>query len=79
MNQSFDGWFSQHYKCYQVTTDVLNECYNELELHKADLKGTVLKPNMVIPGSEEDKSSAGEIAKKTLDCLKKMYQPKYLV
>ena len=37
-------------KCYQVTTNVLNECYNELEIHKVDLKGTVLKPNMVIPG-----------------------------
>ena len=59
-------------KCYQVTTDVLNECYNELEIHKVDLKGTVLKPNMVIPGSEcNDKSSAEEIAKKTLECLKK--------
>jgi len=59
-------------KCYQVTTDVLNECYNELEIHKIDLKGTVLKPNMVIPGSEcKDKSNAEEIAKKTLDCLKK--------
>tara|TARA_X000000950_G_scaffold81491_1_gene102528 strand:+ start:1304 stop:2320 length:1017 start_codon:yes stop_codon:yes gene_type:complete len=59
-------------KCYQVTTDVLNECYNELEIHKVDLKGTVLKPNMVIPGSEcKDKSSAEEIAKKTLNCLKK--------
>ena len=67
-------------KCYQVTTNVLNECYNELEIHKVDLKRTVLKPNMVIPGSEcEDKSSAEEIAKKTLDCLKKMYQLKYQV
>ena len=59
-------------KCYQVTTNVLNECYNELEIHKVDLKGTVLKPNMIIPGSEcNDKSSSEEIAKKTLDCLKK--------
>ena len=59
-------------KCYQVTTDVLNECYNELESHKVDLKGTVLKPNMIIPGSDSlNKSSAEEIAKKTLDCLKK--------
>ena len=59
-------------KCYQVTTDVLNECYNELETHKVDLKGTVLKPNMVIPGSEsKEKSNAKEIAEKTLDCLKK--------
>ena len=59
-------------KCYQVTTDVLNECYNELAIHKVDLKGTVLKPNMIIPGSDsKDKSNAEEIAKKTLDCLKK--------
>ena len=59
-------------RCYTVTTNVLNECYNELEIHKVDLKGTVLKPNMVIPGSDcKDKSSSKEIAKKTLDCLKK--------
>ena len=59
-------------KCYQVTTDVLNECYNELEVHKVVLKDTVLKPNMILPGSEcNDKSSSAEIAKKTLDCLKK--------
>ena len=42
-------------KCYQVTTNVLNECYNELENHKVDLKGTVLKPNMIIPGSNSKK------------------------
>jgi len=59
-------------KCYRVTTNVLNECFNELEIHKVDLKGTVLKPNMVIPGSEcKNKSNSHEIAKKTLDCLKK--------
>ena len=59
-------------KCYQVTTNVLNECYNELALHKVDLKGTVLKPNMIIPGSEcANKVTSEEIAKKTLDCLKK--------
>ena len=59
-------------KCYQVTADVLNECFNQLEIHKIDLKGSVLKPNMVIPGSEcKDKSSPQDIAKKTLDCLKK--------
>ena len=59
-------------KCYQVTTNVLNECYNELSIHKVDLKGTVLKPNMIIPGSEcKKRSSTQEIAKETLDCLKK--------
>ena len=35
-------------KCYQVTSNVLNECYNELEIHKVDLKGTVLL-NMILP------------------------------
>jgi len=59
-------------KCYEVTTNVLNECFNELEIHKVDLKGTVLKPNMIIPGSKcKDRSNSEEIAKKTLDCLKK--------
>ena len=59
-------------KCYTVTTNVLNECYNELLLHKVDLKGTVLKPNMIISGTEcKNKSNSEEIAKKTLECLKK--------
>jgi fructose-bisphosphate aldolase, class I len=59
-------------KCYEVTTNVLNECYNELEIHKVDLKGTILKPNMIIDGSKSlTKSSSEEIAKKTIDCLKK--------
>ena len=59
-------------KCHQITTNVLNEVYNELEIHKVDLKGTVLKPNMIIPGSDSTKkSSSEEIAEKTLNCLKK--------
>ena len=59
-------------KCYGVTTNVLNECYNELEIHKVDLKGTVLKPNMIIPGSDcKEQTNSEEIAKKTLECLKK--------
>ncbi len=58
--------------CYKVTTNVLNECYNELTIQKVDLKGTVLKPNMIIPGTEsKKKSNSEEIAKKTLECLKK--------
>ena len=59
-------------KCYQATTNVLNECYNELEIHRIDLKGTILKPNMIIPGSNSTKKSrAEEMARRTLDCLKK--------
>ena len=58
--------------CYKVTTDVLNECFNELEIQKVLLKGIVLKPNMVVPGFKSSKKATSEeIAKKTLDCLKK--------
>ena len=36
------------------------------------LKGIVLKPNMVVPGFKSSKKATSEeIAKKTLDCLKK--------
>ena len=59
-------------KCYEVTKAVLNECFNELTIHKINLKGIILKPNMVLPGSKcSTKVSSDEIAKKTLDCLKK--------
>ncbi len=59
-------------ECYRTTTNVLNECYNELEIHNVDLKGTVLKPNMIVPGvNSKKKSSTNEIAARTLDCLKK--------
>jgi fructose-bisphosphate aldolase class I len=58
--------------CYKVTTDVLNECFNELAIQKVFLKGVVLKPNMIVPGFKSSKKSTPEeIAKKTLDCLKK--------
>jgi len=58
-------------KCYEVTAKVLKECYKELNLHNVNLKGTILKPNMILPGNKsKDKSNAAEIAKMTLKCLK---------
>ena len=58
--------------CYKVTTDVLNECFNELMIQKVSLNGIVLKPNMIVPGFKSSKKATSEeIAKKTLDCLKK--------
>ena len=59
-------------KCYKITTNVLNECFNELAIQKVLLKGIVLKPNMVVPGFKSSKvATTEEIATKTLDCLKK--------
>ena len=59
-------------KCYDVTSKILAECYKELTIHSVNLKGTVLKPNMILPGKNcKQKASTEEIAKKTLECLKK--------
>ena len=57
-------------KCYEVTSKVLKECYKELKLHNVNLKGTILKPNMILPGNKsKSKSNTQEIAKMTLKCL----------
>ena len=59
------------YKCYEVTAKVLTACYAELKSHNVDLKGTLLKPNMVLPGTlSQNRNSTEEIAKMTLKCLK---------
>ena len=58
-------------KCYQATSKVLKECYKELTSHNVNLKGTILKPNMILPGNKsKSKSTSSEIAKMTLKCLK---------
>jgi len=58
-------------KCYEVTTRVLRECYKELNIHNVNRKGTILKPNMILPGNKsKNKSNSAEIAKMTLKCLK---------
>ena len=57
--------------CYQRTSEVIKKCFEELILHKVDLKGIILKPNMILPGNKsKEKISKEEIAKLTLDCLK---------
>ena len=56
-------------KCYEVTSKVLKECYIELALHKINLKGTILKPNMILPGDKsKNRSNSLEIAKMTVKC-----------
>jgi fructose-bisphosphate aldolase class I len=58
-------------KCYEITSKVLKECYKELALHKINLKGTILKPNMILPGDKSiNRSNSLEIATMTIKCLK---------
>ena len=56
--------------CYKKTSEVIKKCFEELILHKVDLKGIILKPNMILPGNKStNKISNEEIAKLTLKCL----------
>ena len=57
--------------CYEKTSEVIKKCFEELIFHKVDLKGIILKPNMILPGNKyKDKISNDEVAKLTLECLK---------
>jgi len=57
--------------CYQKTSEVLKKCFDELILHKVDLEGIILKPNMILSGNKSrQKISSEEVAKLTLECLK---------
>jgi len=56
--------------CLNKTSEVIRKCYEELEMHNVNLKGTILKPNMILPGNKSDeKLSSEEIAELTLECL----------
>ena len=57
-------------ECYEKTSEVIKKCFEELILHKVDLKGIILKPNMILAGNKcKDKISNEEVAKLTLKCL----------
>ena len=57
--------------CFNKTSEVIKKCYEELILNKVDLTGTILKPNMILPGLSSNKKIINEeVAKLTLKCLK---------
>ena len=57
--------------CFEKTSNVIEKCFEELILHKVDLKGIILKPNMILAGNKsKNKISNDEVAKLTLKCLK---------
>ena len=58
-------------ECYDKTSVVIKKCFDELILNKVDLTGVILKPNMILAGSNsKEKISGEEVAKLTVECLK---------
>jgi len=58
-------------ECYNKTSEVIKKCFEQLILHKIDLTGIILKPNMILAGSEsKNKISSEDVSIKTIKCLK---------
>ncbi|KAI4378683.1 hypothetical protein MLD38_016127 [Melastoma candidum] len=62
-------------KCADVTERVLAACYKALNDHHVLLEGTLLKPNMVTPGSDAPKATPQVIAEHTVRALQRTVPP----
>ena len=57
--------------CYNKTSEVIKKCFEDLILHNVDLSGVILKPNMILAGTNSKNQISNEdTAKLTLKCLK---------
>ena len=57
-------------ECFKKTSEVLKKCFEELIVNKVQLNGIILKPNMVLPGTNSDqKIDNKKIAEMTIKCL----------
>jgi len=58
--------------CEAVTEEVLRTVYSELALQEVELEGTLLKPNMVLSGTEcDEQADVQEVAEATVRVLKR--------
>lgn len=58
-------------RCYEVTEYVLRAVFAELYDQRVALEGTILKPNMIVPGKKCPKqASITEVAEKTVKCFR---------
>ena len=58
-------------ECFAKTSEVIKKCFEELILHKIDLTGVILKPNMILAGTNSDNKILNEeVAQLTIECLK---------
>ena len=57
--------------CYEVSQRTLNVVFEQLIMHHVDLKGIVLKPNMIISGLEcSEQANFDKVSELTFKCLK---------
>ena len=57
-------------RCLEVTSNTLSALFRYLDEHGVNIKGTLLKPSMVISGKDaNEQASVEEVAEKTLKCL----------
>ena len=57
--------------CYDVSQRTLNVTFQQLIMHHVDLSGIVLKPNMIVSGSNCDtQADIDKVAELTFKCLK---------
>ena len=58
--------------CYEVTSSVLKALYAQLDEQNVYLEGSILKPNMIVSGTEcPTQASVQQVAEMTLDCFNK--------
>jgi fructose-bisphosphate aldolase class I len=58
--------------CFAVTESTLHAVFHRLFIHKVELEGMLLKPNMVLSGKECPKQAGvQEVAEQTVRCLKR--------
>ena len=58
-------------RCHEVTNQTLLVLFEMLNKKNVNIKGTLLKPNMVVSGTENNyQAPIEEVAEKTLQCLK---------
>jgi fructose-bisphosphate aldolase, class I len=58
-------------RCYQVTADTLAEVFAALRRHRVRFDGMLLKPNMVLSGSDSpEQAGVAQVADATLRCLR---------
>jgi fructose-bisphosphate aldolase class I len=59
-------------RCFEVTEVTLRTVFAQLYLHRVQLEGLILKPNMVVPGKKAAKQALPEeVAEMTIKCLRR--------